>query len=269
MNILERLYSSLGQILENSIDFGFMLIVALIILLIGYIISKLISNGVKKIIDKLNAEKYMDKLREVDIFSGITLSLAEIIQKLVFWGLMLITIMLTVDTIGLTKVSDGINNALAYAPNILSALVFFIIGAFMANGLKVLIKNTCDSVGVSAGNMLSNIAYYFALIVVVLVALGQAGMEIDLISDVIMTSLTLAMLGLAIGFGISSKDLFSNMLGGFYSKDKFSIGQIIEIGEYKGEIIKIDSGAITLDLGDNKVVIPANELSKNKVIIHN
>ncbi len=269
MNFLEVIYKELSSLLSDGLNVGADVLIGLIVLLVGFIIAKIISGIFKKFVDMLNAERYMDKLREVDLFAGMNISLSALVSKLVFWVLMFVFIMLSLRIMGLDMVSNGIYNALGYLPKIISALVFFVIATFLANGAKVLVASSCEAMGIASGKILSNILFYFFLLMIAIVALNQAGMNTDMISENFQIILTTGLLGLALGFGLSSRDLFSNMLGGYYSKEKFKIGQTIEFENMRGEIVGIDSTSLTLDLGEKKVVIPLKKVAETNVIIHN
>jgi len=95
-------------------------------------------------------------------------------------------------------------------------------------------------------------------------ALGSAGINVS----ALVASLGLG--GLAIS--IATKDAFSNLCGGimilFYQP--FKIGQVIQVGDMKGEVDKINLRYTHLINDDKTILIPnANLLTQNITIIKN
>ncbi len=58
-------------------------------------------------------------------------------------------------------------------------------------------------------------------------------------------------------------------MSSFYSKNKFSEGQEIEISGVKGKIIKIDNTSLILDTNGSQTIFPLKVLQSEKVTIFN
>lgn len=58
-------------------------------------------------------------------------------------------------------------------------------------------------------------------------------------------------------------------MSSFYSKNKFSEGQEIEISGVKGKIPKIDNTSLILDTNGSQTIFPLKVLQSEKVTIFN
>ncbi|WP_229315734.1 hypothetical protein [Larkinella humicola] len=64
---------------------------------------------------------------------------------------------------------------------------------------------------------------------------------------------------------MASRDVMANILSSFYSKNRFYEGQIIRVGDTKGQIIRMDNTSLTLQTGATVTVIPLQSLQSQNV----
>ncbi len=261
---LSRFFSDLlGQI----VAFTPRLILSLILLIIGWIVGKIVARIVRKLLTAINIDKFTDKIKEVDLFSSFDFKLSDIASKLMYWIVFLIFFLAATETLGLKSVTEGISNFIGYIPQIVTAILFFVIGTLFANLIKTVIQAACDSMGIAAGKIISSFVFYFIVIMVGITALNQAGLDTEIITQNVTLAMGAIMLAFAIGYGFASKDVMANMLASFYSKNKFSIGQKICIDNIEGTIVNMDSTSVTLENEDRKIIIPLSKLTNNTVEI--
>jgi len=243
------------------------LILALILLFVGWIAGKIVARIVRKILTAINIDKFTDKIKEVDLFSSFDFKLSDIASKLMYWMVFLIFFLAATETLGLKSVTEGISNFIGYIPQIVTAILFFVIGTLFANLIKTVIQAACDSMGIAAGKIISSFVFYFIVIMVGITALNQAGLDTQIITQNVTLAMGSIMLAFAIGYGFASKDVMANVLASFYSKNKFTIGQKICFENVEGTIVKTDSTSVTLQNGDKKIIVPLSKLTNNTVEI--
>lgn len=119
---------------------GGQLVAAILILVIGWMIAKAISSGVKKVLkkNKFINEKLLSKFEK-----SKDMDLPQIIGRIVYYIIMLFVLIATLQVLGLTIVTQPLNNILntifAYLPKIFGALILVIIAWVVATLLKKLI----------------------------------------------------------------------------------------------------------------------------------
>jgi hypothetical protein len=143
------------------------------------------------------------------------------------------------------------------------------VGIMIADALKNAVVNICKSLKIDSGKLLGSIVFSFFLIIVVIAALKQAGIETSLLESSFNLIIGGIIFAFAVGYGMASRDVLTNILSSFYSKNKFKEGQIIAIDGVKGEILTMDITSITLSTGDSQTIFPLSTLQNKQVEVFN
>ena len=75
------------------------------------------------------------------------------------------------------------------------------------------------------------------------------------------------LLAFGISYGFASRDILTNILSSFYSKERYTEGMIIKINDIQGTVIKVDTLTITIQAENKKVVIPVKKLISETIEI--
>ncbi|MEA3494841.1 MAG: hypothetical protein U9R42_02280 [Bacteroidota bacterium] len=269
INWSEIFFESLKSFGENIMSYLPNILGAILLLILGWLISKLISFFTNKALKVIKFDSFADKTNTSEILAKfkIKISPSKIISKFVYWVVLLVFFVTATETLGWTVVSQEITLLITYLPNLFAAILIFIVGFYIANFVKKLIDGTLSSFELSSGKLLSEIAFYVIIIIVTLTAIKQAGVNTDIISSNITIILGILFLTFAIAFSISSKEVLTNILAGFYSKHNFEVGQYIIIDDVKGEILQIDKIHVILKTKKSRIVLPLKKLINEKVEI--
>ena len=153
------------------------------------------------------------------------------------------------------EIIEAIQNWLSiHGMNIIGAIVVLILGRIIAGMLrnvlqKVLRKSKLDQTIIS---FLGNLFYGLLITLIVLVALGQLGVETTSFIAIVGAA------GLAVGFAL--KDSLSNFASGvlLLINKPFVIGDFVEAGGTSGSVVEIKLFATKLKTPDNKAVYVPN-----------
>jgi hypothetical protein len=242
---------------------------ALIILIVGIIISKLIRRILSGSLKKLNIDKYAEVINNFEFIEKTSFRVypSVIISTILYYFILLIFIVAATDVLGMDSLSQLVRDILNWIPNLVTALLLLFVGFIFAEFAKNAVVKACDSFGVPSGKFIGSAVFYFILVNVLISALGQAKVNTNFIATNISILIAGIALAFAIGYGFASKDMVANFLVSFYSKDKLSLGQEVVLDGVKGTIVEIDKTSITLDTGERIVIIPLNKLSKDRIEI--
>jgi hypothetical protein len=149
------------------------------------------------------------------------------------------------------------------------AAIMIFVGIMIADAMKNAVVNICKSLKIDSGRLLGSIVFSFFLIIVVIAALKQAGIETSLLESSFNLIIGGVIFAFAVGYGMASRDVLSNILSSFYSKNKFKEGQVIAIDGVKGEILTMDITSITLSTGDSQTIFPLSTLQNKQVEVFN
>lgn len=194
--------TQIGQFLIN-------ILLVIVILIIGWIISKLIKSvatkGLRAIkIDELSSRIELDSLLEK---GGITYSLSELIGVVFYWLALLVTFMVAINAVGLTIAADLLNKVVLYIPNVIAAIFILVIGMFIATLLKNIVQTAAMNVGLSQVKLLSKIVEVIVMVFAIVIALEQLNIGIRITELTVSIILGTIGLGLALAFGLGCKDI--------------------------------------------------------------
>ncbi len=244
------------------------LIGAIIIVLVGYLISKFIKFIVSAFLKKIKVDSASEKVGIKDTLNktGITMEPSEIVGKIAFWIIMLTFIISAAETLGLEKVSRTIESLVLYLPKVIGASLIAVIGLLLAHFVRNLIRSGVQGFGIEYGKPLSNFAYGVLVIVIGVIVLEQLEIETSLLNSLLEITLIAAGVALALSLGLGTKEVSKNIISGVYARDTFKYGISVKIGDDSGVIEQI--GTVTSQVRHKNgelVFIPNSVLIESKV----
>lgn len=240
-------------------------IAVLALLIVGWIIIKIITRLLKKILSTPKVDKIEDKIKEVDLFKNIGFDLSDTLIKVIRWVLILFITVAASEILGLKMLSDGIATVIGYLPKLFTAIIIFIAGVFLANLVKNAIISAFKAINISGGGVIGNIVFLAITIMISITALNQAMINTDVITNNLTLIFGSLLLVLTIAFGLGSKDIVERLLFGFYSRKNIVTGMHIKIGDKEGVVESIDNISLILKTENEKLIIPIKEVN-NKII---
>ncbi len=264
-----ELFEILQQVLSRFAGAAANIVGALVILLVGWLVSKLVAKGVKKILESLKADRLAEKINETEFATkaNLKIKVSKFTSKIVFYVLMLVFFMAATDVLGMQVVSNTFGDLIAYLPRLLSAIILFVLGIYLAEFVKNIVLVTSNSLGIPSGKIIASFVFYLIFLTMTISALSQASIETSLITSNLTVILGGVVMAFAIGYGFASKDTMANFLASFYSKNKVKIGDVISLDGNKGKVVAMDSTSITLQGEGKIIVIPLKKLTSEKVEI--
>ncbi len=260
--IINELLQQLQAALPNFLK-------ALGLIILGYILARLIATLFKRLLRSIKVDNLAQKLNSIDLIGGSKINLVPsvILSKILYYFILFAFLIAATELLNIQAVSELMTSLLNYIPILLSALLVFIIGLFVADSLKKIVYTTCNSLGIPAAGLIANILFYFVLVNVLMITLSQAKINTEFIQDNLSIILAGIVLAFAIGYGFASKDLMANLLSAFYNKEKLHIGQTIGIGELKGKVVEIGKTTLTLQAEDKRIIIPLSKLTSEALMV--
>lgn len=242
---------------------------AIIVILVGWAISKLVSKALQKVFESIKIDRFGEKINETEFATkaNLKIKLSSFLAKLVYYLLLLIFIMAATDVLGMPVVSEMVSDLITYLPRLLSALVLFVLGIYLAEFVKNIVLAATNALGIPSGKIISSFIFYLIFLTLTISALAQASIETSLITSNLTVILGGVILAFAIGYGFASRDTMANFLASFYSKNKVKVGDYIQLDGSKGRVIAMDNSSLTLQGEGKIIVIPLKKLTSDKVEI--
>lgn len=127
---------------------------------------------------------------------------------IVFWLIILTVIVSTTHRLGIDVLNTQVQEVIDFIPDLLTASTIIIIGYLIAPK----IKEVLTSLGSNAGRVLANVLYYFIMIMIMITAIDQLGIDTDLISKNILIIVGVILLAGGVAYRYAAREIIRNML---------------------------------------------------------
>ena len=181
------------------------LILAIIVFIIGWLVAKLVYKAIVKLGNAMKLDDAVRPMAGAIEKAGYSLKVGRTIAFLVKWFIIIGTLVVSLDILGLQATKILLIQIIAYIPQVIIAIFVLIAGLALANFTKKIIKGSTRMFHVKSATFLANIARIIIVVFTVLIAL-----DLLIPSAIIITLFTgiVFMFALAGGlaFGLGGRD---------------------------------------------------------------
>jgi hypothetical protein len=193
----------------------------LVILLVGWLIARLLYSIVVGLLHRLN----FNRLAERSGFSrfveetGLTTDPSHVIGSLVYWFVLLLTLIVAFDSLGLPAVSAVLNDVLLWLPHLLVALVILMLAGLVANFVFGVVRGSAMEAGSANPDLLASLARAAVWVFAVLIALDELGIATTIVTSVVFGMVFAVALALGLAFGLGGRDVAAQIVQSWYRPD--------------------------------------------------
>jgi len=137
---------------------------------------------------------------------------SEIVGTLVYWFIMILVLIASLDALGLPIVSDMLNSIFLYIPNVVAAIIVLVLGLLMGNLLAAVVRTAASNAGLKNAEGLGKISLYAIVVFVSAIALIQLGIGEEIVASAFGLVFGAAALALALAFGLGGRDVAAEYL---------------------------------------------------------
>jgi small-conductance mechanosensitive channel len=198
------------------------LIGAIIILVVGFIIAKILQGIVTRVLQSMGFQGWMESggIKQFFDRSQTNQTPLSILGKLIFWLVFFIAITMAVDTLGISAISDVLAQFIAYIPQIIAAILILVLATLLANFVAGIVR------GATGSNVIGSAAQYGIIVFAAFAALTQLGIAPELIAPTFLILLGGVTLAAAIAFGLGGRGVAQQIVEDGYEKSDEAKQQI-------------------------------------------
>ena len=148
----------------------------------------------------------------------------EFFGLVVYWLVVIIFSIATLNILGLTAVSQVLTSFLAYVPKVISAVIIFAAGFLLANFVSSVVKGGVAQIDRELSRMAAKFTRYLLIGIAVLVAINELGIAQSFINTLLIGFVATLALGFGLSFGLGGKDLVRKLLEDWYKRFKKAKG---------------------------------------------
>lgn len=207
--------SSLQELWWGFIQFAPKLIIAIILFILGWVISSIVAKAFEQVFKALNVDRLFNKAGASQVLNkaGLSLDTGYFIGQIMRWFVLIIFILPSLALVGLESIGDFLRyDVLTFLPRVIVAAFVLIIATIVSDAISRAILAGAKSLSLSSSHMLATVAKYAIWIFAFIVALEQLGVN-SAYMQILFTGIIgmLAIAG-AIAFGLGGKDHASRLI---------------------------------------------------------
>jgi Conserved TM helix len=208
----------------NSVERGFTeffawlpaLLGALAILVIGYFVAKAVSGLVWRGLHRAGFDRTLHAGQGGSFVQKLTSSPSRLVGTIAFWAILLGTVSLAVSVLGIEALTDFVAAIYGYLPNVLAAVLIFLVASAISAGLATLAARTMG--GTALGKIVATAAPILVMTIATFMILDQLMIAETIVTITYAALLGAIALGTALAFGLGGREVAREMLQGAYEK---------------------------------------------------
>ena len=233
-----KISDSLQQGLDAFFAFVPNLIAFLAILVIGYFIAKLVSAIVRKAVQKLGLDKALhesDAKQYVDRISPDA-SPSAAVGKVFFYIIFVFVLTAAIGALKIPAVTAFMNEVLAYLPNVIAAIVIFVVAAGVSGAVAAAVAKLMGDT--PTGKVVATAIPALVMLIATFMVLNQLKIAPEIVQLTYAALLGTVALAAALAFGLGGREVAGEMLRDAYNKGnskKDEVKDDLEKGKERGE----------------------------------
>ena len=212
----------ISESIQRGIDdlVGFLprLVGFLIILLIGYLVAKALAKVVQLALEKVGADRALRSSTTGEYMERVApdLSPSELTGKVVFWFIFLGALSIAISSLGITALNDFLADVFSYLPNVVAAILIFVVAAALASFLARAVAGAMGDT--PTGRLVATAVPALVMAIAVFMILNQLKIATDVVTITYAALMGALALGMALAFGLGGRDVASRVLEDAYRR---------------------------------------------------
>jgi hypothetical protein len=228
--------NSLQQALDSFVGFLPNLLGFLVILAIGWIVARGVKAAVTKGLQKLGLDRALHSGstgRYVDRVAPDT-SPSRVIGTLAYWFVFLGALAIAVSQLGIAALDNFVAAIGAYLPNVIAAVLIFVVAAAVAAAIGGLVARTMGDT--PTGKIVGSVVPVLVMAIATFMILDQLEIAPQIVTITYGALIGGVFLAMALAFGLGGREVAGQMLEDAYETGRRQRGQVrsdMEVGEQR------------------------------------
>jgi small-conductance mechanosensitive channel len=241
------------------------LVGALLILLLGWGLSRLVEVTARRVFRTLGTDRLASRYR-LSERAGLRSAPSEALASLVFWLLMVMFVLSSVQALGLPAVTATLERLVAYVPNLIGAALIAFLGLLLVRLLGSLTSSAAAAASVPGAPRLGFLVRVCSAGLVTILALEQLGIATAILVWPLTVVLAAAGFAAGLAFALGARPIVTHILAGHFLKQSLPREAFVEIGGERGIVERIGATDTLLKNGDKRWSVPNAQLLEHVVV---
>ena len=230
--------NSLQQALNGLLGFLPNLLGFLVILIVGYIVARVVKAVVSRVLQKVGVDRALHSSQAGQYVERVSpgASPAALIAWVVFWLIFIFVLSAAIGALKIPAVTAFMNQVLAYLPNVIVAVLIFVIAAAIAGAVGALVHKTMGDT--PTGKVVRAAVPALVMAIAVFMILNQLRIAPEIVTITYAALIGAVALGSALAFGLGGRSVAQRMLEDAYGKgqdEKDQVKQDLQTGRDRAQ----------------------------------
>jgi small-conductance mechanosensitive channel len=239
---------------------------ALVLLLIGLLVTRLLARLVLRALQAASLDRLADRAGVTPILqaSGLGVSLAGLSARVIRIFLSIVVIFAALSLLGLQFLSASLNQAIIELPRLFLAAVLVLAGAVVAGASRRRADRLSYQLDFAVP--LGQITQIAVLAAFIIIAAAEIGISTALLIVLIGVLLAAVSGTFTLAFGLGSREVARALSAGRYLRHDYRVGQEIGFGDVRGRISRIHSTGTMLDTPEGRSIRVPNHVLIDSIV---
>jgi hypothetical protein len=190
------------------------ILVAVLLLLVGWLIARGVQRAVVKMLRWLRLEAAAEQtgLDDFLVRGGVRFTVVTLVGQVFYWTLLLVFTVAVLNVLGLTVGPEVMERLARYVPNVIAAVAVLVFGAMLARFIGGFVEAYLGNVGMRGGVGIGMLVRGALLTFVAVLALEQLGIVVNLLASAVQLAFGALCLELALAFGLGGRSWAESIL---------------------------------------------------------
>jgi hypothetical protein len=214
MQSIDMLLDTTREFLHQIAAFLPRLALALAVVAVGWLLAKAVRFATEKGLRAVNFNVLTERAG-TDHFlqqGGLRGDTTTLFGLFAYWIVIVATLIIAFNGLGLTYITAVLQRVELFAPKVLVAMLVLVLGSYFARFVGEAVRTYCVDAQIPDSDILGNIARYFIMTFIVMIALSQVEVGGDIVQRTFLIILAGLVLALALAFGLGGKEWAASML---------------------------------------------------------
>jgi hypothetical protein len=188
----------------------------LAILVIGYVVAKLVGGIASRMLQRAGFDRFLERGVGGSLVLRVIQSPSKLLGTLAFWAVFLGAASIAVDVLGIAALEDLVRSVWSYIPNVLAALLIFVVAGAIAGGVATLVERTMGDT--PTGGIVKTVAPVLVMAIALFMILDQLEIANNIVTITYAALIGAVALGMALAFGLGGREVAARVLESAYAK---------------------------------------------------
>lgn len=191
------------------------LVIAFVILCIGWAIGSLVSRGIAHFMKMIKFDEALEKAGFAQVVkrSGLELNSGRFLGSLAKYFIILVFLIASFDVLGLNQVTNFLRQIVTgYVPQLIIAVLVLMVGAVVGDVLSRVVTASSRAANVAQAGFLGLVTKWAVWVFAILVALSQMGIAGAFIQTLFTGFVVAVSLALGLSFGLGGQEAASRAI---------------------------------------------------------